>query len=145
MLKITISGCPSGLTRLSNNMWSAREKAFMIAAVTIAHNSTQPCRHGAIIARRKELISTGWNKDKTHPAAVHYFSKCIHAELAALISANKEDLIGNDIYVARVMRSPGEPLGMSRPCPQCMKMLINAGIKKAYYTNRTGSWSMEKL
>lgn len=117
----------------------------MRAAVNRAEKSVEPSRHGAVIARRGVLLSWGWNKNKTHPAATVYYSKCIHAELAAIIGINKVDLSGADIYVARKMRSKGEPLGMSRPCKPCMKMIREAGIRRVYYTDRDGNWQMEKL
>ena len=125
-------------------MWSTREQSLMTMAVAVATNSTEPNRHGAIIVRKGLPISSGWNKDKTHPAAVVYYSQCIHAELAAIIGVNKCDLNGTSIYVARKMRSKGEPLGMSRPCIECMKMILAAGIKRIYYTDRNGEWKMEK-
>jgi len=125
--------------------WSNREKTLMAAAINRAEKSVEDNRHGAVIARRGVLISYGWNKNKTHPAAIHYYSKCIHAELAAIIGVNKVDLPGMDIYVARKMRSKGEPLGISRPCKICMDMLCKAGIRRVYYTTKIGSWTMEEL
>jgi len=126
-------------------MWSSREQTLMRAAINAAEKSTEPNRHGAVTAKKGVLHSSGWNKNKTHPAATVYYSNCIHAELAAIIGVNKHDLVGMDIYVARRMRSKGEPLGMSRPCKQCLKMIRTAGIKRIYYTNRQGDWQMERL
>ena len=117
----------------------------MRAAVWAAERSVEPNRHGAAIARRGVLISTGWNKAKTHPAAVVYYSCHIHAELAAIIGVNKEELSGMDIYIARKMRSVGEPLGMSKPCEQCMRMIQEAGFRRFYYTDQDGDWQMEKV
>ena len=117
----------------------------MGAAIHAASKSVEPNRHGAVLARRGVLVARGWNKNKTHPAAVVYYSNCIHAELAAIIGVNKSDLPSMDIYVARIMRSKDEPLGMSRPCQQCMVMIREAGLKRIYYTNRDGNWEMEKL
>ena len=117
----------------------------MKTAIWASSKSIESNRHGAVLARRGVLHSVGWNKNKTHPAAVLYFSKCIHAELAAIIGVNKPDIPGMDIYVARKMRSKGEPLGMSRPCKVCIDMLHKAGIRRVYYTTQTGSWTMEEL
>jgi len=122
-----------------------REQNLMRATITVARHSNEPSRHGAMIVKRGLPISRGWNKAKTHPAAIHYYSKCIHAELAALIGVNKIDLRGTHIYVARIMRSKGAPLGMSRPCPQCMKMIVSAGIKRIYFTNKIGNTEVIKL
>ena len=117
----------------------------MNLAIFTAKKSIEHNRHGAVIAQRGSILNSGWNKDKTHPAAIRYYSKCIHAELAAVIGINKSDLINADVYVARVMRTKHEPLGMSRPCKICMKMLQEAGIRHAYYTNKDGDWIKETL
>jgi deoxycytidylate deaminase len=116
----------------------------MTMAAAVATNSSEPNRHGAVIVRKGMPISSGWNKNKTHPAAVVYYSGNIHAELAAIIGVNKQDLAGTDIYVARRMRSQGEPLGMSKPCKECRKMIRQANIKRIYYTDRQGEWKMER-
>ena len=125
--------------------WTQREESLMRFAVGIAGNSIEPNRHGAVIVRKGVPISTGWNKDKTHPAAKHYYSKCIHAELAAIVRLNRVDLTGTHIYVTRIMRCKGNPLGMSRPCKDCMKMIEDAGIKRIYFTNTGGQMEMMKL
>jgi deoxycytidylate deaminase len=117
---------------------------MMDTAIDLARHSKEPCRHGCIIAKRSRAIGYGWNKGKTHPAAVSCYSQCIHAELSAMIGVNRDQLIGADLFVARVKRSEGEPLGMSKPCPHCMKMIIAAKIRRIYFTNETGQVEMIK-
>ena len=117
----------------------------MVVAVELARGSDCANRHGCAIYRKTQPVGMGVNKDKTHPAAVCYYSGCIHAEFAAVVASNKKHLFGADLYVARVMRSQGEPLGISKPCRMCMKMIRAAGIKRMYYTQRDGSWTMERV
>lgn len=58
-----------------------------------------------------------------------------HAEVKAIRQAQAligEDLSGTVLYVARSYKS-GEP-AMSKPCVDCEKAIIEAGIKKVVYT-----------
>ena len=117
----------------------------MSMAYELARDSECPNRHGCVIYKKSYSVGMGVNKDKTHPAAVCYYSGCIHAEFAAIVASSKKDLKGAHLYVARAMRSKGEPIGISRPCRMCMKMIRAAEIKKIYYTTRDGNWTMERL
>jgi len=129
--------------------WNTREHALMAKAVACAMRSLEPNRHGCVVASKRKVLGRGWNKNKTHPAANQTYSKCIHAELAALIGVNTRDLRGVDLFVARVMRTNGEFIGMSRPCKTCMDMILRSGIRRIYYTVQTetptGAWKVIKL
>lgn len=66
----------------------------------------------------------------------------IHAEVAA-IRATKANLKDCTIYISRV-NARGE-LRISRPCPDCMKAIIDAGIRRIVYTNSDGTLTVEKI
>jgi deoxycytidylate deaminase len=51
------------------------------------------------------------------------------------------ELKGATIYIARMSRK-GTP-AMSRPCANCMKEIVKAGIRKIVYTNSVGMMSVE--
>jgi deoxycytidylate deaminase len=124
---------------------SAKKKMLMGLAANAARQSDEPNRHGCVIARRGQIMAVGFNKPKTHPAAVKYYSGHIHAELAAIIQVNKDDLRGADLYSVRIMRSKGEPRGMGKPCRRCMEMIRDAGIKRIYFTNAEGNTEIIKV
>ena len=128
---------------LSN--YTSRVINLMNVACSLALRSTEDNRHGCIVAKKGRILGIGWNKDKTHPAAKHTFTQCIHAEMAAIVSVNKEDLVGADIYVARVKRCKGEPVGISRPCVHCMGLIRTSGIRRVYYTTNNGRVERIKL
>lgn len=118
----------------------------MIAnAIGWAKHSTESCRHGCVIAKKRRIVGYGWNKGKTHPAAASCYSQCIHAELSAMIGVNREHLIGTDIFVVRIKRSKDEPLSMSKPCPNCMKIIRSAKIKRIFFSNVNGQIEMVKV
>lgn len=81
------------------------------------------------------MVGLGFNKHtKTHPKITkrnHW--KHIHAELDAIIGAERHLLIGATIYVFRELRN-GQ-IGFCKPCIDCQAILKEAGIKKAIYTD----------
>jgi deoxycytidylate deaminase len=117
----------------------------MVCAADVASMSTEQHRHGAIIARRGVRLSSGFNKNKTHPAARNYRSWCVHAELAAILATKGASLNGASIFVTRIMRYKQQSLGISKPCDECMKLIKFNGIKNVYYTNYEGSWVVQKI
>lgn len=110
-----------------------------------AHKSEEPNRHGCIIAKRRTIVGLGCNKGKTHPAAVKCYSGCIHAELAAVLSANTSKLVGADIFVCRVYKQDYNEIGLSRPCIHCMDLIRRSKIKQIYYTTADGKIKLEKV
>lgn len=87
---------------------------------------------GAVITNGGRVISYGHNKDKSHPLVKNKYS--IHAEIDAILSRRYHtgSLEGATIYVYRETCS-GDP-AMARPCESCMRLIIEAGIRKVYYT-----------
>jgi deoxycytidylate deaminase len=91
-------------------------------------------KHGSVIVKGGRVISTGVNKERSHPRIVsseHIKQHCsVHAEVDAIKRA--KDVTGATIYVARVNRR-GEQRD-SRPCNRCYEAIKNSGIKKIVYT-----------
>lgn len=91
-------------------------------------------KHGSVIVKGGRVISTGINKERSHPRIVsskHIKDHCsVHAEIDAIKKA--KDVSGATIYVARVNKR-----GVardSRPCNRCYEVIKNNGIKKIIYT-----------
>lgn len=91
-------------------------------------------KHGSVIVKGGRVISTGMNKDRSHPRIVsseHIKDHCsVHAEIDAIKKA--KDVSGATIYVARVNKN-----GVardSRPCNRCYEVIKSNGIKKIVYT-----------
>jgi deoxycytidylate deaminase len=91
-------------------------------------------KHGSVIVKGGRVISTGVNKERSHPRIVsseHIKDHCsVHAEVDAIKKA--KDVSGATIYVARVNRR-GEQRD-SRPCSRCYEAIKSSGIKKIVYT-----------
>lgn len=56
----------------------------------------------------------------------------VHAEEAALRMVNPDVLRGSTVVVVR-LDSSGEP-ALSKPCPNCERILAEAGVRKVMYT-----------
>lgn len=118
------------------------DEYFMQIATVVATRSTCIRRQiGAVIAKDKKILSTGYNGA---PAKIkhcldtgcirqqlnvpsgerHEICKAIHAEQNAIIQAA---LSGTSIKEAEIYCT-------ARPCSLCAKMLINAGIKRIVYS-----------
>jgi len=96
---------------------------------------------GAVIAKDKRIISTGYNgtprgfkncnevfdKNNFDREEHHKWSKTyeVHAELNAIAYAAKHDIGIKDAEIYTILE----------PCDQCLLAIIAAGIKKIYYVN----------
>ena len=109
------------------------EEYFMNIAKQVASRSTCDRKHvGAVIARDKTILSTGYNgsiRGMPHCDEVGHMMEndhcvaTIHAEANAVLQAAKNG----------VMIDKAELYITASPCWPCFKMLANAGIKKIYY------------
>lgn len=108
---------------------------------------------GCAIIYKGRVISSGHNSNKTNPLQRRYnrlrFSDDtpakLHAETAALLPLlkNKDiDLSKVKVYLYR-QHADGS-LAMSRPCPSCMKLLSDNGIKEIRYTTENG-YAVEEI
>ena len=122
----------------------------------VAERSTCPrASVGAVIVRERNILATGYNGAPagvahcTEVGCLIYESRApggeletncyrsIHAEINAITQAAKNGaaIAGADIYVTH------------SPCIQCMKVLVNTGIRTVFYEKpyklETLAWLME--
>lgn len=114
---------------------SRRQRSFLDLAVRMAESSDVSFKHGAVVVRGGSVLSVGVNKWKNPmkpdiPPTEYDPNISVHAEVDALSRCS--DPRGATIYVARVNKRGEER--MSRPCIDCEKALIVAGVKKVIYT-----------
>lgn len=111
---------------------SRRLERGMRAAVKEAKKSDfYAHRVGAVIFKGSVLISSGFNKHKSHPDSACFTQ---HAEFNALLRCkDRYDLHTLTMYVARLTRT--DYLSYSRPCKSCQEVIADAGLKRVYYSN----------
>ena len=109
------------------------EQYFMNIAKEVATRSTCDRKHvGAVIARDKTILSTGYNgsiRGMPHCDEVGHLMEnghcvaTIHAEANSVLQAAKNGvrIEGGEVYIT------------ASPCWICFKMLANTGIKKIFY------------
>lgn len=103
--------------------------------------------YGAVIVKNDEVISTGYvgaprgrancsdlgyciRQKMNIPRGERYeLCRSVHAEANAIISAEREKMIGSTIYLSGREVATGELIVNSCCCSMCKRMVINAGIK----------------
>ena len=113
-----------------------------LAARHAMHSEHGIYRMGAIVVRKGRIIAYGFNKNRTHPRALN-FTRKIHAELAALIMADRGDTYNSDMYIVRITN--GGKLATSKPCMSCEILIREAGIKNVTYIDTEGLICSQKL
>lgn len=127
----------------------ARDYRFFEAARKVAGESTFKVHVGAVAVYRGKIIASAASSDKTHPMQKEWnkyrpFNQVglclpkIHAEIGVLTKLKKMDLVMSEVrvYIYRTCKSRDH--GIARPCKACFYALLNAGIRRVYYTTDFG-------
>lgn len=122
------------------------DEYYLNIAKAVSLRSTCLKKHyGSVIVRDGEIISTGYNgnvRGESHcdwctkvsgNGDMEEYSQCaaVHAEMNALLSASRRELLGADLYLAGYDVKSGEPLECEAwPCEICLRLIKNAGIDR---------------
>lgn len=132
----------------------SKESYYINIAKDISARSTCLRRKfGAVIVNNDEIISTGYNgaprgrqnctdigtcfrEENGIPSGTRYEAcRSVHAEMNAIISASRKELIGSTLYLYGVDAATGNELTYTEPCTLCKRMIINSGIEKVICNN----------
>lgn len=120
-----------------------KDSYYLSIASTVAMRSTCLRRqYGAVIVKNDEIIATGYNgaprgelnccdvgecKRIGHAHNDGNYAEChsVHAEMNAIISAARNEMIGATLYLTGFQ--DGKRI-KAEPCPVCARMIQNAGI-----------------
>lgn len=122
---------------------------YLDLAEVVSQRGTCLRRHyGAVVVKNDEVISTGYTgaprgrkncsdigtcvRQKLNIPRGERYELCrsVHAEVNAIISAAREELIGGTIYLVGKEVSTGDYIKNSNSCSMCKRIIINAGIKQ---------------
>ena len=119
---------------------------YLGIAKAVSVRSTCIRKHyGAVIVKNGEIISTGYNnpprgephcwtctKRKNGKDASTYIDcPAVHAEMNAIISASRSEMLGADLYLAGYDITGDEPVECEAwPCEICLRLIKNAGIDR---------------
>lgn len=133
---------------MSGDVFGLRDKKYMEMTRRLAINNKNNIKMklAASLVIRNEVISIGFNSDKSHPLQAKFGknSEAIfkHAEVDCIINALKhvdeDDLKKATLYVYRVKRAEKGHKdwtdGISKPCKGCSNAIEHFGIKKVIYS-----------
>ena len=124
------------------NRISVDDYYLNIAKAVSKRSSCLKRQYGAVIVNHKEIISTGYNGGPRgeinctdvgkcerlhipHNSGQYFNCHSVHAEMNAIISAARSNMIGGTLYLYG--EENGKTIDAS-PCPICSRMIQNAGI-----------------
>ncbi|MBR0131499.1 MAG: cytidine deaminase [Lachnospiraceae bacterium] len=124
---------------------------YLDLADVVSSRSTCLRRHyGAVIVKNDEVISTGYvgaprgrknctdlnfciRQEMNIPRGERYeLCRSVHAEANAIISAEREKMIGSSMFLCGREVGSGEIINNSNSCSMCKRMIINAGIERVF-------------
>jgi deoxycytidylate deaminase len=127
-------------------------RAYFKAAKAVSELSDfQRVNIGCVAVYSHRVISSGANSTKTNPLQkkynIHRFSvdsgHTLHAEVECLLPLiNRKDIDFSRVSLYIYRQHKDGTLALSRPCPSCMALIKELGIKKVYYTGN-GSYISE--
>lgn len=124
---------------------------YLDLADVVSKRCTCLRRHyGAVIVKNDEVIATGYvgaprgrkncsdlgycvRQKLGIPRGERYeLCRSVHAEANAIISAEREKMIGSALYLSGREVETGDYVRNSSSCSMCKRLIINAGIETVY-------------
>lgn len=105
---------------------------FLLVAKQQALKSNMDHKHGSVIVYKNKIIAKGYN----HHVNYYNHKHSMHAEIDAITKIKKIpiDFSMCDMYVVRVSNESDAILKLSKPCKNCVKTILEFGIKRVYYS-----------
>ena len=138
-------------------MRPSKNKYYLDIAAEVAKRSTCLRRqYGAVIVKNDEIIATGYNgaargeknccdaytecprASKPHNSGDYSDCPAVHAEMNAITSAARKDMIGATLYLSGW--DNGERIKYATPCPICSRLIKNAGIDRVIGSEDTSNF-----
>ncbi len=119
-----------------------------IAETVLERGTCLRRNYGSIIVKNDEIVSSGYvgaprgrkncidlkycMREKLGIPRGERYEMCrsVHAEMNAIISAKREEMIGATLYLAGKNYATGELVEDAMCCAMCKRLVINAGIEK---------------
>lgn len=128
-------------------MISKSDKAYFNAAKAVSKLSDHKHQLGCVLVHSHHIVSSGHNSaTKYHSFQAQIDKKffgceCkgpVHAEVDTLLPLIKQkyNFGGSTLYVYRQHKDGS--LALAKPCPRCMALIKEQGIRKIKYTTEDG-------
>ena len=122
------------------------DEYYIEIAKAVSLRSTCTKKHyGAVIVKNGAILSTGYNgtpRGESHcgfctkasgnkDMEEYLFCPAVHAEMNAIISVSRNDMLGADLYLAGYEVKTGEPIECEAwPGEVCLRLIKNAGLER---------------
>lgn len=132
---------------------------YLDIAETVASRSTCLRRqYGAIIVKNDQIVATGYNGAPRGAVNCSDMGYCVrmandvphgeryedcralHAEMNAVISASRGDMLGGTLYLAG--KEGNGYVKDASPCKMCRRVIVNAGIETVIVRNSKDEYTM---
>lgn len=103
----------------------------------------QHWKHVSIILDGKTPVSYGFNHPyKTHPIGYKYLHRyhSLHSEVHAIVSYKGKVSDFKRLSILNIRLDRDGIVKMSRPCCNCLPLLLNLGFKQIFFTNKDGDF-----
>jgi dCMP deaminase len=126
------------------------DEYYLGIAKAVSMRSTCIRKHyGAVIVKNGEIVSTGYNNpprgephcwtctkcDHGKDASTYIDCPAVHAEMNAIISASRNEMLGSTMYLAGYEADTGYENLNVEPCEICLRLIKNAGIDAVITSN----------
>lgn len=116
------------------------ETYFEIADIIAKRSKDPRTKVGAVLVKEKSVIGLGYNAEPRNSVlefdwhTEEKYKYVVHAEINAISNASRLGIncIGSDIYITH------------SPCMNCIKVLIQFGIKRIFYRKRYTDFEISK-
>ena len=143
------------LQSLKDNRISKDAYYLNIAKEVASRGTCLRRNYGAVIVKNDEIISTGYTgaprgrancnaigrcirQERKVPSGERYeICRSVHAEMNAIISASRQDMIGATLYLYGWDVENTCEKKNPKPCTLCERMIINSGITKVVTPDET--------
>lgn len=137
-------------------MNSGDKRGFQEAKAEAERSSFPRFHVGAVVVYKGHVVGAGHNSEKSDPLQKEYnryrnfrqygshpVRHSLHAEVSALKSISypigeQLDWKKAKIFVYRICPGLPKRMGMARPCPACLGLVREKGIRDIYYTTTDG-------
>lgn len=129
---------------ITKNIRRRIEHYVEIARALKPTNQTGQFFHTTFICKKRKILAIGinnynktidtrkWGEYKPNKALnTESYRPGIHSEISALIKLGREDCSDLDFYNIRIGNN--DEIMVSRPCPNCQRVLEQVGFKNVYY------------
>ena len=135
---------------------------YLNIAETVSQRGTcMRNNYGSVIVKNDEIISTGYTgaprgrkncidlgycrrKVNNTPSGAGYeLCRSVHSEQNAIISADRQSMLGATLYLVGINKRNGEYIADNEPCTLCKRMIINAGIEKVVMRDDKENYRIE--